>query len=70
MIFREAEMIGRIDAADDDFALHAFLNHLAGCAVLEVGQQPQDFCLPLRLNLATLVAQALAQQNPERGGVD
>ena len=45
-------------------------NDLAGRAVLEVGQQPQDVLLPLERNLAALGAQALAQQGPERRGVD
>ena len=53
-----------------DLALLAVLDDPAGCAVLEVGQQPQNVLLALERDLAALGAQALAQQDPEGGGVD
>ena len=66
----EAEVRGGVDAADDGLALLAVLDDPAGCAVLEVGQQPQNVLLALERDLAALGAQALAQQDPEGGGVD
>ena len=66
----ETEVRGRIDPADDNFALLPILDDLAGRAVLEVGQQPQDVTLAFEGDLAALGTQALAQRRPERRGVD
>ena len=66
----EAEVRGGVDAADDGGALLAVPVDRAGGAVLEVGEQPQDVLLPLERDLAPLGPQALAQQGPERSGVD
>ena len=63
-------MRGGVDAADDGVALLAVALDPAGRAVLEVGEQPHDVLLPLERDLAALGAEALAQQGPERGGVD
>ena len=56
----EAEVRGGVDAADDDLALLAVPGDTAACAVLEVGQQPQNVLLALERDLAALGAQALA----------
>ena len=66
----EAEVRGGVDAADDSLVLLSVPDDLAGCAVLEVVQQPQNVLLALERDLAALGAQALAQQDPEGGGVD
>ena len=66
----EAEVRGGVDAADDSLVLLSVPDDLAGCAVLEVGQQPQNVLLVLERDLAALGTQALAQQDPEGGGVD
>ena len=66
----EAEVRGRVDAADDDVPFLAVLDNPAGCAVLEVRQQPQDVLLAFERDLAAFGAQALSQQDPERRGVD
>ena len=66
----EAKVRGRVDTADDNLALLAVLDDLVGRAVLEVGQQPQDVLLSIERDLTTLVTQALAQRDPERGGIN
>ena len=66
----EAEVRGGVDAADDGVALLAVAVYPAGRAVLEAGEQPHDVLPPLERHLAALGAEPLAQQGPERGGVD
>ena len=66
----KAEPGGGIDAADDHLPFLAVIVHLAGRAVLEVLQQPQDVLLAVERDLAAFGAQALSQQDPERRGVD